>query len=573
MSTVFASRMRPLVLFIGESEAISSLWGHICQQKNWELVQAKDGYSALELALKRPPLIVIVKYPLPDVLWRDFCCALGKIEPLRALVVIGAESHLSGREQRDFEKNTRNALWREDEMELCLWSGSLRAGLLKSKSHDLVAKLTAADMEAEPESSSPTESAAASPASPSQAAAAPAAQPAASPANWEAIGTWAVLGVRAQVLAKLLTERTQQLELYAQTLAASKGGELSDQAELLTPPARETPPLGADFAQLTKGGPERSTQLFDLRSLLEEIVNQERYYCGSEWPGEFLILVDRQVREVVGSLPRLRLLWTIALDNARRAVNAKVRTLSSSKRSQRYRGQITLEAGPCADGILCEVSDNALGVGSAYLDPQHPQSIFQPGVSHWGRSQLPGLGLAVAKTIVQECQGRISAHNNEQGGLTVSWFLPSPAYEEANSGERIVEEAGGVIISSQPAVLIVEDEIMSFSMLRDYLESDGYYVEFARSGEECLQRLQEDKRQFDCILCDYNMPRMNGLELYQKVGEIDPKLQERFIFMTGYNVSNLLKTTGRKYLFKPLFKKELLEAVQACLEHSEEHHG
>ena len=107
MSTVFASRMRPLVLFIGESEAISSLWGHICQQKNWELVQAKDGYSALELALKRPPLIVIVKYPLPDVLWRDFCCALGKIEPLRALVVIGAESHLSGREQRDFEKNTR----------------------------------------------------------------------------------------------------------------------------------------------------------------------------------------------------------------------------------------------------------------------------------------------------------------------------------------------------------------------------------------------------------------------------------------------------------------------------------
>ena len=228
---------------------------------------------------------------------------------------------------------------------------------------------------------------------------------------------------------------------------------------------------------------------------------------------------------------------------------------------------------PCADGILCEVSDNALGVGSAYLDPQHPQSIFQPGVSHWGRSQLPGLGLAVAKTIVQECQGRISAHNNEQGGLTVSWFLPSPAYEEANSGERIVEEAGGVIISSQPAVLIVEDEIMSFSMLRDYLESDGYYVEFARSGEECLQRLQEDKRQFDCILCDYNMPRMNGLELYQKVGEIDPKLQERFIFMTGYNVSNLLKTTGRKYLFKPLFKKELLEAVQACLEHSEEHHG
>lgn len=68
----------------------------------------------------------------------------------------------------------------------------------------------------------------------------------------------------------------------------------------------------------------------------------------------------------------------------------------------------------------------------------------------------------------------------------------------------------------EPAkVLVAEDSITVRNMLRNYLESAGFAVQTAVDGLEAYERLQSDE--FDVVVSDVEMPRMNGFELTAKI--------------------------------------------------------
>lgn len=64
-------------------------------------------------------------------------------------------------------------------------------------------------------------------------------------------------------------------------------------------------------------------------------------------------------------------------------------------------------------------------------------------------------------------------------------------------------------------VLVAEDSITVRNMLRNYLESAGFVVQTAVDGLDALERLQSDE--FDIVVSDVEMPRMNGYELTAKI--------------------------------------------------------
>jgi len=64
-------------------------------------------------------------------------------------------------------------------------------------------------------------------------------------------------------------------------------------------------------------------------------------------------------------------------------------------------------------------------------------------------------------------------------------------------------------------VLVADDEADIRKVARDALEREGHEVETAGDGEEALARLEEGE--FDLVIADWNMPRVDGFELVRRL--------------------------------------------------------
>jgi len=83
------------------------------------------------------------------------------------------------------------------------------------------------------------------------------------------------------------------------------------------------------------------------------------------------------------------------------------------------------------------------------------------------------------------------------------------------------------------AVLLVDDEPAIAELTATHLERlrEGFEVTVVEGGEAALSTFERDPAAFDCIVSDYTMPRLNGLELLAAVREIDA--DRPFVLFTG----------------------------------------
>ena len=80
-------------------------------------------------------------------------------------------------------------------------------------------------------------------------------------------------------------------------------------------------------------------------------------------------------------------------------------------------------------------------------------------------------------------------------------------------------------------VLIVDDDISLAWSLKETLEKYGYEATIVPDGALALKFVQE--HQLDAVVCDLQMPRVEGDLLYATVERSNPSLARRFIFITG----------------------------------------
>jgi CheY-like chemotaxis protein len=80
-------------------------------------------------------------------------------------------------------------------------------------------------------------------------------------------------------------------------------------------------------------------------------------------------------------------------------------------------------------------------------------------------------------------------------------------------------------------ILVIDDEPLLGRTLSFMLE-EHHDVVVVEGGAEALRRLGEDAR-FDLVLCDLDMPGMNGSSVHQAVVDAHPELVGRFVLMTG----------------------------------------
>ncbi|MFZ4620231.1 MAG: hybrid sensor histidine kinase/response regulator [Bacteroidota bacterium] len=117
-------------------------------------------------------------------------------------------------------------------------------------------------------------------------------------------------------------------------------------------------------------------------------------------------------------------------------------------------------------------------------------------------------------------------------------------------------------------ILIVDDEPDLRNVIREILTDAGYDVSDAENGTQGLILAKTGLP--DLILCDIQMPEMNGYELLNAVNLQSELKKIPFVFMTGvntgqYDVRKGMDLGADDYLTKPFTTEELIAAVQTRL--------
>ncbi|MBS4063856.1 MAG: sigma-54-dependent Fis family transcriptional regulator [Chitinophagaceae bacterium] len=116
------------------------------------------------------------------------------------------------------------------------------------------------------------------------------------------------------------------------------------------------------------------------------------------------------------------------------------------------------------------------------------------------------------------------------------------------------------------SILIVDDEKAIRKTLSEILSYEGYKIEDAENGEDALKKLKE--KNYDVVLCDIKMPKVDGLEFLEKSREINPDIP--IIMISGHGTIETAVEAVKKgafdYVAKPPDLNRLLITIRNALD-------
>jgi len=114
-----------------------------------------------------------------------------------------------------------------------------------------------------------------------------------------------------------------------------------------------------------------------------------------------------------------------------------------------------------------------------------------------------------------------------------------------------VEEREVTIDNQNPKVLVADDDVVIRDLFERFLRKQDYRVYTASDGFEALHKIKRDN--YDMLILDIKMPRMDGMELLRKIKELKKDLI--VIIVTGYATIDTVKESIRQgcfdYIAKP----------------------
>ena len=219
--------------------------------------------------------------------------------------------------------------------------------------------------------------------------------------------------------------------------------------------------------------------------------------------------------------------------------------------------------------VLISVSDTGVGMPEESLD-----DLFKPFVqqdsSITRKYQGAGLGLTIVKRLVELMGGNISVESVPDEGSTFHVLLPFTV-PQGGSGDLDRPGTWSGERKEGVSILYAEDDPANQITVRLLLERVGHQVAVAEDGQIVLDLLA--KNDFDCVLMDVQMPRMDGIQATKAIRNWDSLRHVKDIPIIGLSAKvmpgdreSFLSAGMNDYLAKPVRIEDLEEKVRRhCL--------
>ena len=176
-----------------------------------------------------------------------------------------------------------------------------------------------------------------------------------------------------------------------------------------------------------------------------------------------------------------------------------------------------------------------------------------------------GLGLNIAKQLVELMQGNISVESEYGKGSVFYFSIPQKVMDKQPIGSleqalqrRKQEEQKEKrrIIAPDTNLLVVDDNEMNVAVMQELLKNTEINVDVAFSGEECLKHTKN--KHYDIILMDHMMPQMDGIETLHRLREDENNLNRNTVVIAL--TANAIAGSREMYLeqgFQDYFAKPI----------------
>jgi CheY-like chemotaxis protein len=192
------------------------------------------------------------------------------------------------------------------------------------------------------------------------------------------------------------------------------------------------------------------------------------------------------------------------------------------------------------------------------------EKVFEPFFTTKEEGKGTGLGLATVYGIVKQHDGHIALDTAEGEGTTFTIYFPvTEEIAEQTLTEEQSERLGGT-----ETILAVDSDDSIRMIIGETLQSLGYTLLSAASGEEAVRIRESVKNGVTLLLTEVMMPGMNGRELAEIFARRWP--ETRILLMSGYTGDALddsfFEENSARFLDKPITPRKLAAAVRGALD-------
>jgi len=322
-----------------------------------------------------------------------------------------------------------------------------------------------------------------------------------------------------------------------------------------------------EFSKIEAGRIEFHEKPFSIHQVVEEIVLN---VCdkATEKGIQVIFFEDPFIpAEVVGDPVRVRQVLKILTDNALKFTE---------------KGEIRIEAffsewDDDTVKVKFNVADTGIGITSESI-----KKIFQsftkanaPEAKKYGGG---GLGLAIARYLVQRMYGNITVESTPGEGTVFSVLLTFDRYQESETEDPMK----GILRGKK--VLILDPEVNRAAFLRNYFDRWDCEAEVYHDPQEAMVRILHQtavKQPYTLLIVEYQLPGITGLEFAARITR-DPKLKSSKILLTSCRniqvmesemaAAGVLENLARPHTLSKL-KNRLKETISQIRSDVEEQEG
>ena len=251
--------------------------------------------------------------------------------------------------------------------------------------------------------------------------------------------------------------------------------------------------------------------------------------------------------------------------------------VSNSVKYTNAGGKITIlaEEIPCdKEGyahLRYTVTDTGIGMSKEFLthifEPfSRAESATKSGVTG------TGLGMSITKSLVELMGGTISIDSEVGAGTTVIVEFKNRIAEESAVSKQETQKALSHNLEGKK-ILLVEDNELNREIALEILEDEGIIIDSAEDGDIAVEKMRNAKEgQYDLILMDVQMPRMNGYDATRAIRALPDQYASNIpiIAMTANafeeDKKNAFAAGMNAHIAKPINIQKLLNALSEVLE-------